>query len=86
MADIISFHEKVNNEAKREMIGSIYPEKLTFDGFHYRTDRLNEAVRLIYGMGKGFKENKNVQDDANFNLCKAVTWIGFEPMTLSLEG
>jgi site-specific DNA recombinase len=33
---------------KRKIIGSIYPEKLIFDGNEYRTPRLNEAVRLIY--------------------------------------
>ena len=29
---------------KRQIIGSIFPEKLVFDGSHYRTARLNEAV------------------------------------------
>ena len=64
----------------------MYPEKLTFDGFHYQTARLNEAVRLIYGMDKDFSENTNGQTEANSDLSNAVTWIGFEPMTLSLEG
>ncbi|HEY9260119.1 recombinase family protein [Chitinophaga sp.] len=31
---------------KRQIIGSIFPEKLVFDGSHYRTARLNEAVKL----------------------------------------
>lgn len=44
---------------KREIIGSIYPEKLVFDGFQYRTTRLNEAVRLIYTLGAGLGEIKN---------------------------
>jgi site-specific DNA recombinase len=44
---------------KREIISSIFPEKLTFDGFQYRTFRINEVVRLIYTLGKGFKESKN---------------------------
>lgn len=50
------------------IIGSIYPEKLVFDGFHYRTARLNEAVELIYSMGKGFSENENGQTEVNFDL------------------
>jgi site-specific DNA recombinase len=38
--------------SKRVIIGSIYPEKLTFDGFKYRTTRVNEAVELIYMLTK----------------------------------
>lgn len=33
---------------KRQIIGSIFPEKFVFDGSHYRTARFNEAVKLIY--------------------------------------
>jgi site-specific DNA recombinase len=51
---------------KREIIGSIYPEKLTFDGFNYRTARLNEAVSLIYSLGAGFSGQKK-QDKAKKN-------------------
>lgn len=43
---------------KREIISSIFPEKLTFDGFDFRTLRINEAVRLIYSIGKGFSDIK----------------------------
>ena len=47
-------YEEVDTKRKREMIGPIYPEKLTFDGISYRTSRPNEAVRLIYKLGGGF--------------------------------
>jgi len=47
LTSLDKLYENANNENKREIIGSIYPEKLTFDGFHYRTARLNEVVRLI---------------------------------------
>ena len=79
-------YENADNKTKRDIIGSIFPEKLTFDGFHYRTTRLNEAVELIYKLGEGFGENKNGQHQEKIVLSKDVTWIGFEPMTLSLEG
>ena len=79
-------YEKADNHKKREIIGSIYPEKLVFDGFHYRTARINEAVSLIYSLDKGFSENKNGQTDENFDLSTQVNRIGFEPMTCCLEG
>jgi hypothetical protein len=53
---------------KRSIIGSIYPEKLSFDGFQYRTNRLNEAVRIIYSLDKAFNENKTGQIKENFDL------------------
>ncbi|MEO8763737.1 MAG: hypothetical protein ABI416_05590 [Ginsengibacter sp.] len=55
-------YDKANNKTKREIIDSIFPEKLVFDGIHYRTGRLNEAVSLIYSMDKAFNENKNGQN------------------------
>lgn len=33
---------------KREIIGSIFPEKLTFDGKQHRNTRLNEVASTIY--------------------------------------
>ena len=40
-------YTEANVTGKREIIGSIYPEKLLFDGIGYRTVHLNKAVRLI---------------------------------------
>jgi len=37
-----------NVEAKRGIIGSIYPEKVCFDGTAYRTARVNDVAHLIY--------------------------------------
>lgn len=45
---------------------------MTFDGFHFRTGRLNEAVRLIYLLGAIFSENKNGQIEENFDLSICV--------------
>jgi site-specific DNA recombinase len=43
---------------KRQIIGSIYPENLIFDGIDYRTARLNEAIELIYSIDKCFSGKK----------------------------
>jgi site-specific DNA recombinase len=72
-------YENADNKGKREIIGLIYPEKLVFDGFQYRTARLNEAVRLIYSLDKGFSENKNGQTESIFDLPTSVPRTGFEP-------
>lgn len=62
---------------KRQIIGSIFPEKLTFDGINYRTEWLNEAVRLIYSLGTWiFPENKNGQTEVNLDLSTLVPRTG----------
>jgi site-specific DNA recombinase len=70
---------KADVKKKRQIIGSIYPEKLTFDGFHYRTIRLNEAVELIYKLGEGFSENDTGEIDVKTNFSCLVDPYGFEP-------
>ena len=40
-------YEAVDTEKKREIISSMYPEKLTFDGCVLRTNRINEVARMI---------------------------------------
>lgn len=79
LSNLDELYEKGDNKAKREIIGSIYPEKLVFDGFHYRTARLNEAVELIYSLGKGFSQNENGQTESIFDLSTSVPGTGFEP-------
>ena len=66
---------------KRIIIGSIYPEKLTFDGLHYRTTRLNDAVSLIYSLDTGSKRQKKMDKAKKSSLSKDVTSSGFKPET-----
>lgn len=64
---------------KRQVIGSMFPEKLVFDGFTYRTARLNSAVELIYRLGKGLTENKKGENSAETEISCCVDLYGFEP-------
>lgn len=77
-------YEKSDNKGKREIIGSIFPEKLVFDGFQYRNARMNEAVQLIYSMDKGFSQNENGQTEPIFDLSTLVPGTRFE-LARSLE-
>ncbi|MEC5143190.1 hypothetical protein [Chitinophaga sp. 212800010-3] len=70
---------------KRQIIGSIFPEKLVFDGINYRTARLNEAVKLIYTLDAGFPENKNGQTEMNFDLSTLVPRTGFFTVWFSIS-
>ncbi len=46
-------------EQKRKIIGSIFPEKLIFDGEHYRTARVNEAIRAMFAIDEAFRQKEN---------------------------
>jgi len=64
---------------KRVIIGSIYPEKLTFGGFRYRTTRVNEAVELIFALDLGFTQNETGQTKEVFDLPSVVGLPGLSP-------
>src|SRR5665647_308865 len=66
-------YEIADIEKKREIISSMYPEKMTFDGFAVRTNRINEVAQMIYSMNVGFSENKNRTNQKNSSLsCQVV--------------
>jgi site-specific DNA recombinase len=76
--------EEATAEKKRLIIGSIFPEKLTFDGKRFQTTRLNEGARLIYTLNEGLSENKNGQSEEISALSCSVTRAGFKPIHKSL--
>lgn len=57
---------------KRQIIGSIFPEKLVFDGSHFRTARVNEVVQLIYNLGAAFSQKETGQSEENSQLSREV--------------
>ena len=82
LENLILLSERFENgtvKEKREIVGSIFPENLTFNGEYYRTTRINEAVRQIYLIEKELQENKNGTSEENFNLCRKAEREGFEP-------
>ena len=58
LADVNTYYEQASPETKKRIIGSIFPEKLTFDGTAYRTTRVNEVFALICNGDKGLRKRK----------------------------
>jgi site-specific DNA recombinase len=58
---------------KRELVSSMFPNKLSFDGFKVRTPAVNEAVRIIYSLGEGFSQIKMRQAGSLSDLSHQVT-------------
>jgi site-specific DNA recombinase len=70
---------------KRQIIGSMFQEKLAFDGENFRTAKLNEAAQLIYNLGVAFRENKNGTRSGLSDLSHEVNPLGLEPRTHTLK-
>lgn len=79
LSNLDKIYEEATIRKKRDIIVSIYPEKMTFDGFDFRTTRMNEVVSLIYGLDAGFREKKNRTNLEKSDLSGLVGPQGFEP-------
>jgi site-specific DNA recombinase len=74
-----NLYETADIEKRREIISSMYPEKMTLNGFSFRTSRINEAARMIYSLDEGYSENKDMTNGNNSSLSCQVGMTGFEP-------
>lgn len=58
--------------AKQELISSIFPEKIFFDGIKCRTQRINDVLRVILQIDKGLCKEKSGQISKNLELSTLV--------------
>ena len=64
---------------RRDIIGSIFPEKLEFDGKTYRTTRMNIIANYIFQINNGLPQNKYRKSDNNNHFSCLVARRGIEP-------
>lgn len=67
---------------KRAILGSIYREKMRFDGNEYRTQRMNEVALLIFQINNVLRQKKDGKDRNLLRLSRAVPGAGIEPALL----
>jgi hypothetical protein len=77
-------YESGTVKEKREIIGSMFPDNLTFDGLEHRTTRINEAARLIYFIDNELRIKKNGTNNDFSCLSHQVIPLG-EPFS-SING
>lgn len=61
-------YENGTIKEKRKILGSIFPEKLTFDGVQHRTTRINEVLNLIFQKTASYLKIKKGQI-CYFQIC-----------------
>ncbi|WP_090469646.1 hypothetical protein [Mucilaginibacter sp. OK268] len=72
LSDLRNLYLQGNVLKKREILGSIFREKLRFDKSEYRTGRLNEAVALIFQINNALGAKKNGKDRLPNRLSRSV--------------
>ena len=73
-----------NSEGKRRLISSFFPGKIHYDGKHYRTERLNEAIEEIYLINSKLRAKKMQESEKIFNFPAQVAGSRIELPTSGL--
>ena len=79
LKDLPGFYKAGSVHVKREVIGSIFPEKLVVAEKKCRTTKINSAVLLITAIDKGSKGKEKGQSFKNLELSAKVEDTGVEP-------
>jgi site-specific DNA recombinase len=65
-------YQTADSEGKRNIISSMYPEKMTFDGSQHRTTRLNEAIVVFNSIKAVFEAKKKDKSAIKADLSSMV--------------
>lgn len=76
---------KSDAEVQRKIIGSIYPEKFTFENLKVRTATLSEVFKIIFLINSELSSKKNGTNDQNLMLSRWVHPKGVEPISSEPE-
>ena len=81
LKDLSWYFQEAELQARRKLLGSIFPAKLIFQDGNYRTSALNPALALILQKNKGL-QNEKAEDICIFeNVSGDVAGTGIEPAT-----
>ncbi len=78
LKDLTWYFQEAGLEAKRKLLGSIFPAKLTFQDGKYRTDSLNPALAIILQKTKNLESEKCGDIVISENVSRDVPKIRLE--------
>jgi site-specific DNA recombinase len=84
LSKLSSVYKEGDIETRRQIIGSIYPEKLLFDGSTYRTPRINVIAQSVLLINNALGDKKNRTNKSLSYLSGLVARTGVEPVTSGL--
>ena len=79
LKDLAWYFKEAGLEAKRKLIGSIFPTKLIFQDGKYRTDGLNPALAIILQKTNNLQKEKTGNIVISENVSGDVPVTGLEP-------
>ncbi len=79
LKDLTWYFQEAGLEAKRKLLGSIFPAKLTFQDGKYRTAGLNPALATILQKTKNLESEKSGDIIISENVSGDVPVTGLEP-------
>ena len=80
LPNLTKYYATADLRAKLEIIGSIYPGKLVFEGNKYRTIRVNEVVLWMCRPVAGSSNPINEKCPENSEHSHVVPQTGIEPV------
>ncbi len=79
LSNLGEIYQKADINRKREIIGSIYPQKLEFLENNCRTTQINEVASLIYHINSTLPQHKTGTSDEKSSKFRLVPRDGVEP-------
>ena len=73
---------KSDVSVKRDLIGSMYPQKFTFEELQHRTALMSDLYSCIYLINSDLESKKKRANDRNYHLPSLAPEAGLEPATL----
>jgi site-specific DNA recombinase len=84
LSNLEYYFEEASISLKKEMIGSIFIGQLEFNGKYFRTNEINNALKLISLNNKDLQTFQEKQTTSKGGLSPVVPTTGFEPVTYGL--
>ena len=81
LPNIVEWYKNSNVQDKKQLLGSIFPEKFTFEKNKVRTTSINSVMGLILKNTGRFEGKTKGQKGYNSLLSYLVTPVGFKPTT-----
>jgi hypothetical protein len=81
LKDLTWYFQEAEPQARRKLLGSIFPANVIFKEGNYRTSALNPALVLILQKNKGLQNEKAEDMIISENVSGDVAGTGIEPAT-----